>query len=96
MDLRIDRFVWVLACSLCTVATAFLFIPALANLYFSHGRYFIYASFCIGLGAILLTWCRSFRLQGWRNHVMAAIKTLVLASVFFASFLVLIVTHSGI
>lgn len=96
MDLRIDRFVWALACSLCTVATAFLFIPALANLYFSYGRYFIYAAFFISLVAILLTWYRSFRLKGWRNHVMAAIKTIVLAGVFSASFVILIVSHSGI
>lgn len=96
MDLRIDRFLWVLAFSLCTVATAFLFIPDLANLYFSYGRYFIYAAFFTGLVAILLTWCRSFRLKGWRNHIMAAIKTIALAGVFSASFVILIVSHSGI
>lgn len=96
MEQRLDRFVWVLACSLCTVATAFLFIPALANFYFSYGRYFIYLAFIVGLVAVVLTWYRSYRLQGWRNHVMSAIKTVVLIAVFSAAFIILIVTHSGI
>lgn len=96
MEQRIDRFVWVLACSLCTVSTAFLFIPVLANFYFSYGRYFIYLAFIIGLVAIALTWYRSYRLKGWRNHVMAVIKTVVLVAVFSAAFIILIVTHSGI
>ena len=96
MEQRIDRFVWVLACSLCTAATAFLFIPALANFYFSYGRYFIYLSFIIGLVAIVLTWYRSYRLRGWRNYVMAVIKTIVLMAVFSAAFIILIVTHGGI
>ena len=96
MEQRIDRFVWVLACSLCTVSTAFLFIPDLANFYFSFGRYFIYLAFIIGLAAIVLTWFRSYRLQGWRNYVIAAIKTVVLVAVFSVAFIILIVTHSGI
>ena len=96
MELRIDRFVWVLACSLCTVATAFLFVPDLANIYFSYGRYFVYLAFFVGLMAISLTWYRSYKLKGWRNHVMALIKTIVLIGIFTSTFIILIVTHSGI
>lgn len=96
MALRIDRFVWGLACCLCVVATVFLFVPALANFYFAYGRYFIYVAFIVGLVAIVLTWYRSHRLQGWRNHVIAAIKTVVLVIVFSVACIILIVSHSGI
>ncbi len=96
MELRIDNFVWVLACTICTVTTAFLLNPSLANLYFSFGRYFIYFAFLIGSGAIGLIWFRSYKLKGWRNHAMAAIKTIVFAAIFFTAFVILIVSHSGI
>jgi hypothetical protein len=96
MELRVDKFVWVLACSLCTIATAFLFVPALANFYFAFGRYFIYLALLVGLAAIALIWHRSYKLKGWRNHGMAAIKTVVLVAVFSVAFVILIVSHSGI
>jgi uncharacterized membrane protein len=96
MELRIDKFVWVLAVSLCTIVTAFLFIPALANFYFSFGRYFIYLGLFVGLYAIALIWYRSYKLGGWRNHGMAAIKTIVFVAVFSVAFVILIASHSGI
>jgi len=33
IELKIDKFVWVLACSICTIITAFLFVPSLASFY---------------------------------------------------------------
>jgi hypothetical protein len=54
MELRVDNFVWALACSLCTVTTALLFIPELASFYFAFGRYVIYLAFFVGLDAIAL------------------------------------------
>gem|GEM_PF-5989119 len=68
IELKIDKFVWVLACSICTIITAFLFVPSLASFYLFFGRYFIYLAFFTGLVAIALIWYRSYKLRGWRNQ----------------------------
>lgn len=96
MELRFDNFVWILACTLCTVATSLLFVPALAEFYFAFGRYVVFLAFIVGLVAIALIWYRSIKGKGWRNHLIALAKTAVLTVVFSAALVVLIVSHSGI
>ena len=96
MDFRIDKFVWIFACTFCTIITVLFFVPALSNFYFSLGRYIIYFAFFISLAAVVLTWHRAYRLKGWRNYAMATIKTLVLAVIVFITVAIIIVSHSGI
>jgi hypothetical protein len=96
MELRLDNFVWVLGCTLCTVATALLFVPALVDFYFAYGRYVICLAIIVGLVATALVWYRSIKVKGWRNHLIASVKTAVFIAVFSAALMVLIVSHSGI
>jgi hypothetical protein len=93
---RFDKFFGVLCFALCSLVTMLLFIPEAANLYFSIGRYFIYAAFIVGLISITLIWYRSFKLSGWRNHLLSLIKSVVLVCIFSVAFIILIVSHSGI
>lgn len=93
---RFDKFFGVLCFALCSLGTMLLFIPETANIYFSIGRYFIYTAFIIGLISISLIWYRSFKLSGWKNHVMSLIKSAVLVCIFSVAFIILIVSHSGI
>lgn len=92
MELRFDNFVWILACTLCTVATSLFFVSALVDFYFAFGRYVVYLAFIVGLVAIALVWYRSIKVKGWRNHLIALAKT----AVFSAALVVLIISHSGI
>ncbi|MFT4763804.1 MAG: hypothetical protein ACI9OH_000894 [Oleispira sp.] len=96
MITRVDRFWWVLSCVFFTFSTVLLFIPALSDLYLSIGRYIIYLAFFISSIAIALTWHHSYKLKGWRNYAMAAIKTLVLAGISFMALVMFITTRSGI
>jgi hypothetical protein len=96
MDYRVDKFFAVLGFALCSIITALLFNPVTANFYFSFGRYFIYLALAVFIIAITLTWIRSFKLKGAKNHIMASIKTLVMCGVFTVAFIILVVTHSGI
>ncbi len=96
MDYRVDKFLAVLGFALCSITTALLFNSVTANFYFSHGRYFVYLALAVFVVAIVLTWLRSFKLKGVKNHIMAGIKTLVMCGVFATAFIILIVTHSGI
>ena len=96
MDSRVVKFLAAFGFALCSITTALLFNPATANFYFSHGRYFIYVALVVFIVAIILTWVRSFKLKGAKNHIMSAIKTLVMCSIFATAFIILIVTHSGI
>ncbi len=96
MDYRVDKFLAVLGFALCSIITALLFNPVTANFYFSYGRYFIYVALVVFIVAIVLTWLRSFKLKGVKNHIMSGIKTLVMCGIFATAFIILIVTHSGI
>ena len=96
MELRFDNFVWILACTLCTVATSLFFVSALVDFYFAFGRYVVYLAFIVGLVAIALVWYRSIKVKGWRNHLIALAKTAVFTAVFSAALVVLIISHSGI
>ena len=96
MLFRIDILVWVLAVGICVTTTLLLFIPATGNIYFSVGRNLINVVFFIGLISIGLIWVRSFKLKGWRNHIMAVIKSAVLVTIFVAAYVILAVSHSGI
>jgi len=96
MEARIDKIVWLLACIICIATTVMLFIPITGSPYFLVGRYGMYLAFFVSLFAISLTWARSIKLKGWRNHILATIKTVVLISVFSIAYVILAAFHSGI
>ncbi|MCG7563472.1 hypothetical protein [Pseudoalteromonas sp. McH1-42] len=93
---RLDKLFGMLCLTLCSVGTMLLFTPETANIYFSIGRYFVYAAFVVGLVSITLIWRRSFKLRGWKNHIMSLIKSVVLVCIFSVAFVILVVSHSGI
>lgn len=96
MELRIDKYLWISACLLSLSTTSLLFIPLTASLYFSLARYIIYVVLAVGLAASVLIWHRSFKLSGWRNHVMALLKSVVLFFSCSSAVVVFIMSHSGI
>lgn len=96
MEYRTDKFILILAFSICTVTTALLFYPAMAGLYLSTGKYLITLALALGMVALTLTWKNAFQIGGWRQYAMATIKTLILLTTLCMAEIVLIVTHSGI
>jgi ABC-type Na+ efflux pump permease subunit len=89
-------FIWVLACSLCTVTTALLFNPDTVNAYYHIARYSILVSFIIGSLASILVSIEAFKKKEWQSSIKAVAMVLIFIACFWVTFMIFVVSHQGV
>jgi len=89
-------FIWVLACSLCTVTTALLFNPETVNAYYYIARYTILVAFIIGTLASILVSIDAFKKKAWKFSIKAVAMVLVFIACFWVTFMIFVVSHQGV
>jgi hypothetical protein len=87
-------FIWVLACSLCTVTTALLFNPV--NAYYHIARYSILVSFIIGSLASILVSIEAFKKKEWQSSIKAVAMVLIFIACFWVTFIIFVVSYQGV